>query len=65
MTNESIEVVLRQLVKAVELLLKEEARRLNSGEVLDVYDEENSGAILTGDLLTMARELRQALEEAK
>jgi Ca2+-binding EF-hand superfamily protein len=65
MTNEGIEAVLKQLVKAVELLLKEEARRLNDGEHLDVYDEENSGAVLTGDLLTMAKDLRQSLEEAK
>lgn len=65
MTNESIEVILRQLVKAVELLLKEEARRLDSGEVLELYDDEVSGTIHTGNLQTMAKELRAALEEAK
>ncbi len=65
MTNEGIEVVLRQLVKAVELLLKEEASRLDSGEELELYDDEVSGTIHSGDLQTMARELRVALERAE
>jgi Ca2+-binding EF-hand superfamily protein len=65
MTNERIEEVLRQLVKAVELLLKEEARRHNSEEELELYDDEVSGTIHTGDLQTMAKDLRAALDEAK
>jgi Ca2+-binding EF-hand superfamily protein len=65
MTNESIETILKQLVKAVELLLKQEASRLHAEEPRNVYDEENSGAVLTGELLAMAKDLRQALDEAE
>jgi len=69
MNSESIELILKQLVKAVELLLKQEARRvhssrLHSGDPQDAFEEEES-AQLAGDLRRLANDLHQAIEPAK
>ncbi len=69
MTNENVEATLKQLVKAVELLLKQEASRLDSSRlrpaVLQEVFEEEEGAQLAGDLRRLAHDLHQAIDEGK
>ena len=64
MTSDSIEKIVKQTAKAVELLLKLEATRV-AAAVRDVeLDEEDTTSQLAGELRRMAADLHQALHEA-
>ena len=64
MTSDSIEKIVKQTAKAVELLLKLEATRV-AAAVRDVeLDEEDTTSQLAGELRRMAADLHQAVHEA-
>jgi hypothetical protein len=64
MTSDSIEKIVKQTAKAVELLLKLEATRV-AAAVRDVeLDEEDTTSQLAGELRRLAADLHQALHEA-
>ncbi|MGA9668694.1 MAG: hypothetical protein WBQ94_05765 [Terracidiphilus sp.] len=65
MTNESVETILKQLGKAVELLLKQEAARVQSSVPAAVLDEEDEVDQLSGELRRMAHDLHQAIADAE
>jgi hypothetical protein len=65
MPSDSIEKIVKQTAKAVELLLKLEATRV-AAAVRDVeLDEEDTTSQLAGELRRMAADLHQAVEEAE
>ena len=64
MTSDSIEKIVKQTAKAVELLLKLEATRV-AAAVRDVeLDEEDTTSQLAGELRRLAADLHQAVHEA-
>jgi hypothetical protein len=64
MPSDSIEKIVKQTAKAVELLLKLEATRV-AAAVRDVeLDEEDTTSQLAGELRRMAADLHQAVGEA-
>ena len=64
MPSDSIEKIVKQTAKAVELLLKLEATRV-AAAVRDVeLDEEDTTSQLAGELRRLAADLHQALHEA-
>jgi hypothetical protein len=65
MTNENIESILKQLGKAVELLLKQEAARVHSASTAVALEEEDAVDQLSGELRRMATELHQAIADAE
>jgi hypothetical protein len=65
MKNESVETILKQLGKAVELLLKQEAARVQSSLPSAVLDEEDEVDQLSGELRRMASDLHQAIADAE
>ncbi|MGA3045060.1 MAG: hypothetical protein ABSD67_00430 [Terracidiphilus sp.] len=65
MKNESVETILKQLGKAVELLLKQEATRVQSSLPSAVLDEEDEVDQLSGELRRMASDLHQAIADAE
>jgi hypothetical protein len=65
MTNENIETILKQLGKAVELLLKQEAARVHSITSAAALEEEDAVDQLSGELRRMATELHQAIADAE
>lgn len=65
MNNESVETILKQLGKAVELLLKQEAARVSASVRSAVLDEEDEVDQLSGELRRMASDLHQAIADAE
>jgi hypothetical protein len=63
MTSESIETIVKQTAKAVELLLKLEATRVAASARKVELDEEDTTGQLAGELRRMAANLHQAIEE--
>ena len=64
MSKESIESIVKQTAKAVELLLKLEATRVAASARQVELDEEDTTTQLAGELRRMAVYLHQAVEEA-
>jgi hypothetical protein len=64
MSKESIESIVKQTAKAVELLLKLEATRVAASARQGELDEEDTTTQLAGELRRMAVDLHQAVEEA-
>jgi hypothetical protein len=62
--NEEIEEVLKHLVDSVELLLSNEAKRVQSDDPAGAYDEDYSSATRAGAIQSHAKELREAFERA-
>ena len=65
MNIDEIEPILKHLVDAVELLLSNEAKRIQSDTPAGAYDEDYSSATQAGAIQSTARELRLAFERAK
>jgi hypothetical protein len=65
MKNEAIEEVLKYLVDSVELLLANEAKRVQSDSPAGAYDEDYSSATQAGAIQAHAKELRQAFDRAR
>ena len=65
MTSDSIETIVKQTAKAVELLLKLEATRVAASARQVELDEEDTTGALAGELRRMAANLQQAVEEAE
>ncbi|MGA2649715.1 MAG: hypothetical protein ABSF28_04305 [Terracidiphilus sp.] len=64
MSKESIETIVKQTAKAVELLLKLEATRVAASvREVELDDEEDTATQLAGELRRMAADLHQAVEE--
>ncbi|MGA2848197.1 MAG: hypothetical protein ABSE46_04305 [Terracidiphilus sp.] len=63
MTSESIETIVKQTAKAVELLLKLEATRVSASVRQVELDEEDTATQLAGELRRMAAELHQAVQQ--
>jgi len=64
MSKESIESIVKQTAKAVELLLKLEATRVAASARQGELDEEDTTTQLAGELRRMAVDLHQSVEEA-
>jgi hypothetical protein len=65
MNNESVETILKQLGKAVELLLKQEAVRVRSSVPAAALEEDDTADQLAGELRRMASSLHQAIADAE
>ncbi len=65
MKNEEIEDILKHLVDSVELLLANEAKRIQSDSPAGAYDEDYSAATQAGTIQAHAKELRQAFDSAQ
>jgi hypothetical protein len=63
MNDESIEKIVKQTAKAVELLLKLEATRVAASTRPVELDEEDTSSQLAGELRRMAADLRQAVQD--
>ena len=64
MTSDSIEKIVKQTAKSVELLLKLEATRVAASvRQVELDEEEDTASQLAGELRRMAAELHQAVEE--
>jgi len=64
MTSDSLEKIVKQTAKSVELLLKLEASRVAAAPRNIELDEEDTITQLTGELRRMAADLHQAVQEA-
>jgi hypothetical protein len=64
MTSDSIETIVKQTAKAVELLLKREAARVAASARQVELDEEDTTTQFAGELRRMAADLHQAVDEA-
>jgi len=64
MTSDSIEKIVKQTAKAVELLLKLEATRVAASAPPVELDEEDTTSQLAGELRRLAADLHQAVHEA-
>lgn len=65
MTNDSLEKIVKQTAKSVELLLKLEATRVAAtAPPVELDDEEDTTTQLAGELRRMAADLHRAVEES-
>jgi hypothetical protein len=65
MKSEEIEEILKHLVDSVELLLANEAKRIQSDSPAGAYDEDYSSATQAGAIQAHANELRKAFDRAQ
>jgi hypothetical protein len=65
MNNESIESIVKQLGKAVELLLKQEAARVLSSVPPAALEEDDAVDQLAGELRRMASDLHRTIADAE
>jgi hypothetical protein len=65
MTSDSLEKIVKQTAKSVELLLKLESARVAASARQVELDEEDTTAQLAGELRRMAADLHQAVEEGE
>ncbi len=65
MNHENVEIILKQLGKAVEVLLKQEAARVRSSVSSAALDEDDTVDQLAGELRRMASDLHQAIADAE
>lgn len=65
MTSDSLEKIVKQTAKSVELLLKLEATRVASSvRQVELDEEEDTTSQLAGELRRMAADLHQAVQDA-
>jgi hypothetical protein len=65
MNSESVETIVKQLGKAVELLLKQEAARVRSSVPPGALEEEDTFDQLAGELRRMASDLHRTIADAE
>jgi len=65
MTSDSLEKIVKQTAKSVELLLKLESTRVAAAARDVELDEEDTTSQLAGELRRMAADLHQAVEEGE